>query len=94
MPAEKFFEFFTRSETAGVGNIKPIVTSVAALTIPDAMAVLNISEDNLVSSPIRIGPFPLKVFPTATPIFNASSGVISLFAIPLAPSVPKIFLIA
>ena len=92
-PASKEYSL-TRKATAGVGITPESSTSQPTEQNPAANAAVSISADFLVSVPINTLSlsFSLPEDSTAAvalPIFKASSQPISVFAIPLAPSVPN-----
>ncbi len=80
--------------TAGVGSTPRYNTSIPAEFSPEDSAPSSISPDILVSMPTTILglflPF-VKKYPPTRPNLYANSGVNSLFAMPLTPSVPNNF---
>ena len=91
-PASALY-FLTRNATAGVGTTPNNTTLAPTDVSPAASALSSISPEILVSLPIiNVGCFTSSLVNTiaaALPIARAKSTVISLFAMPLAPSVPK-----
>ena len=94
MPASAL-SFLTRYATAGVGTTPNCITFAPTEQSPAVSAPSSISDERLVSIPIRTHGFvSLLLFSKSTiaaarPIFIASSHVSSEFATPLAPSVPN-----
>ena len=78
---------------AGVGISPSIIASPPTEHIPAISAEQSISADRRVSEPMSILGLCTSLaitYAPAAPIFNASSHVSSLFAIPRTPSVPNI----
>ena len=92
MPASAF-NFPIKNATAGVGTTPNVTTSAPTEHKPAANAFSSISEEILVSLPIKIFGLILlsfvKTIAAARPIFIAISQVNSALATPLAPSVPN-----